>query len=1211
MTEQEALKIVARLLEQHQRGSLTTLQAEIVSKVWNRDSYQEMGRQLGYEPEYIKQVASHLWRLLSQLIGEKVSKSNLGAILQRYRTCLTTINWGEAIDVSHFYGRATELKTLEQWIVDSRCRVVGIFGWGGIGKTALSVKLAQQLEAQFECVVWRSLRQAIAPQDLLNEILPILIGAEVQESSISLLMQQLRQKRCLLVFDNVESILQAGSQNGCYLAGYAAYGEIFQRVSDENHQSCMVITSREKPSGMSLREGVNLPVRSLQLTGLEMTAAQHLLIDKGIAAPLIEQHNLINYVYGHPLALKLVATSIQNLFNGDISAFLAQGTAVFGNLWELLDRQFDRLSALQQQVMYWLAIDREGVTPARLQSELIPVVTLPILLAALETLRDRSLIETTESGLTQQPVIMEYVTERFIGQIEREIITGELELFRTHALIEAQTKDYLRDAQIQLILQPLVDRLSTHFTTRTDLEQHLCQILATFHHQPAATVGYAVGNLLNLFIHLKTDLQGYDFSHLAIRQAYLVDAILHNVNFTGSQISQTAFAEIFGAVIGIAYSPDGKLLATGDTNGGLQVWNTRSMDRPITCSGHGHWTYGVDFSPDGQYLVSAGEDLLVKLWDVATGKCLYTYEGHTGCISSVFFSPDGTIVASCGKDATIRLWQVLPQQLDPQIWILKGHEDRVWCIAFSPDGRMLVSGGQDRSVRLWDVATGVCLAEWLAHSDWVKFVAFSPDGRSIATSSYDRTIKLWDIATQKCLQTLTGHKLPVSAVAFSPDGQQLVSSSFDRTIKLWDTSTGKCSNTLLGHRSRIWMVAFHPNGRLIASGGDDHTTKLWDLKLGRCIKTLVGHTNAVLSVALSPDGCYLASGFEDKTIKVWEIENARVTHTLVGHDNRVWSAKFSPNGRLIASASSDYSIKLWDWQTQTCLQTLDGHNGWIWAVVFHPKDRILASSSYDQTVKLWDIDTGQCLKTLRGHTSPVVAVDFSPNGRLLVSSAYNGTIKLWDLDSDKSYEHRQGYIDTIRSVKFSNNGKWFVSASDDKTIELWSALSGECLQTFCGHQGGVYAARFCPDDRLIISAGRDYNLKIWDIQTGKCLHTLTGHSGLIYDLEVGIVRLPAAESAAVPATRPVVLEFPRGALLGKTPRPHSLPVEYLAKTMYSPKFVAFTSSLDETIKVWDLEAAKCLATWKSRRPYEGMQIDKIHGLTKAQQATLQALGAVR
>ena len=1211
MTGQEALKIVERLLEQHQRGSLKTLQAEIVLQVWHRASYQSIGRELGYEPEYIKQVASHLWRSLSEIVGEKVSKGNLCAILQRYRICLVTrANWGEAIDVSHFYGRVTELETLEQWIVDCRCRVVGVFGWGGIGKTALSVKLAQQLESQFECVVWRSLRQAISPQDLLNEILPILIGSEVQESSISLLIQQLHQKRCLLIFDNVESILQGGTQNGCYLTGYEAYGEIFRRVSDENHQSCMVITSREKPNGISLREGVNLPVRSLQLTGLDSTAAQHLLLDKGIAAPLIEQHNLINYVDGNPLALKLVATSIQNIFNGDVRAFLAQGTAVFGNLWQLIDRQFERLSALQQQVMYWLAIEREGVTPARLQAASIPTVTLPILLSVLETLRERSFIETTEWGLTQQPVIMEYVTERFIGQLEREIITRELDIFSTHALIEAQTKDYLRDAQIQLILQPLVDRLLTHFSTRSHLELHLRNILTTLRHQTDKIAGYAAGNLLNLFCHLKTDLQGFDFSHLAIRQAYLLNATLHDVDFTGSHISQTVFAETFGGVVGIAFSPDGERFATSDTKGNIQIWDARTYTKSTNCQGHQHWTWAIAFSPDGQYLASASDDHRVKLWDVATGECLQTYIGHTFSVNAVTFSPDGQVIASSAQDSTIRLWRTFPGNLSPEIQTLAGHQGRVWSIAFSHDGRTLVSGGEDLTVRLWNVPTGECVGEWEAHTGWVRSVAFSPDGRcsdgeatpTIATASYDRSIKIWDIDTKECLHTLIGHQQPVSAIAFSPDGQQLVSSSFDKTIKLWNTNTGKCVKTLLGHRNRIWTVAFHPNGTQIASGGDDNHTKIWDLERERCIKTIVGHTNAILSVKLSHNGDRLASGNEDNTIRIWELNSGKITQTLNGHTNRVWSVNFSADDRLLASGSADYTIKLWNWRSGDCLTTLRGHHSWVWRVVFSPDGRTLASTSYDQTVKIWDVDTGACLHTLPGHRSPVIYADFSPDGELLVSCDFAGIIKLWNPRSGAYYRDIGEHSNSVWSVTFSTDGEWLVSASYDETIKIWSVSTGICLQTFVGHQGPILSAKFSHDDRFIVSVGVDRSLRVWEIQTGKCFHTLTEHSGLIYTLDVGNIRLLAAEST--------VLGLPRGGLQGETPTPHSLQIEHLSQTVNSFKVIAFTGSLDETIKVWDLGSAKCLATWKPLRAYEGMQIDRIQGLTPPQRSTLQALGAI-
>jgi WD40 repeat protein len=1190
MTGQEALKIIDRLLEQHQRGTLKTLQAAIVSQVWKGDSYQTIGRELGYEPEYIKQAASQLWKLLSEVVGQKVSKSNLCAILQRYQTSLTIANWGEAIDVSHFYGRFTELETLVEWVIDGRCRVVGVFGWGGIGKTALSVKLARQVESKFEYVVWRSLQHAPTPKDLLDEILPILVGSEVQESSIALLMEQLRQKRCLLVLDNVESILQAGSKNGCYLAGYEAYGEIFQRVSDESHQSCLAITGREKPQGITVREGVNLPVKSIQLNGLSIVAAHHILIDKGFASPLLEQKNLIDYVDGNPLALKLVATSVQNLFGGNIQAFLDQGTGVFSNLQDLLGQQFDRFSPLQQQVMYWLAINREGVTPARLQAEFLPGITLSTLLAALETLQDRSSIETTERGLTQQPVIMEYVTDRFIQEIDREIITGELDLFNTHVLIEAETKDYLREAQIHLILQPLIDRLIAHFTTQTQLEQHLAQLLTTLRHQAETIAGYAAGNLLNLCCHLNTNLQGWDFSHLWIRQAYLLNATLHDVNFTESHISQTVFAETFGGVVGIAFSPNGEHLATSDTKGDIQIWDADSFTKLTNCQGHQHWTWAIDFSPDGKYLVSGSDDHQVKLWEVATGECLRTYTGHTFSVNVVEFSPDGQIIASSSQDSTIRLWRTFPGESSPEIQTLVGHNGRIWSIAFSPDGNTLVSGGEDRTVRLWDLATGKCLTEWEAHEGWVRAVVFSPDGRSIATASYDRSIKIWvypersrrDVAqipdfSEKSgicisIHTLIGHQQPVSAIAFSPDGRQLVSSSFDKTIKLWDVNSGKCVKTLLGHRNRIWTVAFHPNGRKIASGGDDNHTKIWDLKQGRCTKTIVGHTNAILSVNSSPDGGYLASGNEDNTIRIWAIDRSVIIQTLREHTNRVWSVQYSPDGRLLASGSADNTIKLWDWKSGNCLKTLRGHQSWVWRVVFSPDGQTLASTSYDRTVKIWDVTIGECLKTLAGHTSPVIYADFSPDGQLLASCEFNGIIKLWNPRSGECQLNLDKHTNSVWSVAFSADGKWLISASYDETIELWSVATGEYLKTFTGHQGAVLKAKFCDRDRSIVSVGVDRTVKIWDIQTGECLETLTGHTGLIYTLEIGNVQFPDTDS---------------------------------------PKAFAFTGSLDETIKIWDLAAAKCHATWKTLRPYERMQIDKIKGLTNAQRSTLQVLGAIR
>jgi WD40 repeat protein len=1167
MTAQEALVIINHLLEQNKKSTLKDIQSDIVLQVWAGSSYQAIGSELGYDADYIKQIAANLWHTLSNILNVKVAKSNLQSILQRYQASLTRTNWGEAIDVSYFYGRNNTLQTLQSWLVNSHCRMVGIFGWGGIGKTALSVKLAQQLESQFEYVVWRSLRNAPTPSNLLNEILPILTGSEVQESSIALLMEQLRQKRCLLVLDNVESILQSGHQNGCCLEGYEEYVQIFQRISDENHQSCLLITSREKPNGMTLREGQDLPVRSLQLAGLSIVEAQSILSDKGLAAPLLDQEKIIRYVDGNPLALKLVATNIQNIFNGDIQEFLAQGKAVFSSLWDLLDQQFDRLSILQQQVMYWLAINREGVTPKRLQAELFPPALLPQILESLETLRDRSLIETTEQGLTQQPVIMEYVTDRFIKQIESEIISGKLNLFKTHALIEAQTQDYLRDAQIQSILQPIVEQLSAHFATTKQLEEHLTKTLSTLRHQ--SKPGYAGGNLLNLFVHLKTNLQGFDFSGMDIRQAYLLNAVLHDVDFTESQFTQPVFADKFSSVTGLAYSSNGEYLATSDTKGDIQIWNADTLEKISLCQGHRHCTFSVNFSSDGQYLVSGGDDSEVKLWDVVTGECLYTYTGHSLLISSVTFSPDSRTIASSSLDGTIRLWRVFPGRLNPEIKILVGNQGRIW-IDFSPDGQTLVSSGEDSTVRLWDVATGKCTEMWTAHEDWIRAVAFSPDGQSIATGGYDSVIKIWDVATKKCLKIWRGHQKVITRIAFSADGQQLVSSSFDKTIKLWDMKTGECQKTFLGHRSCIWDVALHPNGQQIASGSDDNIIKVWNVNLGRCLNTIIGYTSAVLSLTLSPDRRYLAAGYEDNTIKIWDVHDGSITEVLRDHTNRVLSVKFSPNGQILASSGADYTIRLYDWPLGNCRQTLRGHCNWVWSVAFSPDGQTLASSSYDQTVRIWDIATGECLKTIQGDAS-IFSVVFSPNGQLLASGDANGMIKLYSCKSGECYQNLQGHTSQAWSVAFNSDGQKLISTSYDETIKLWIVATGECLQTFSGHQKGLLVAKFSPDDRFIISTGMNGAVKVWDVNSGQCLQTLTGHSGLVYAIELATIQLPG---------------------------------------MASPKLVAFTGGLDETIKVWDIEAGECLATWQALRPYEGMKIDNIKGLTKAQQSTLQNLGSV-
>jgi len=281
---------------------------------------------------------------------------------------------------------------------------------------------------------------------------------------------------------------------------------------------------------------------------------------------------------------------------------------------------------------------------------------------------------------------------------------------------------------------------------------------------------------------------------------------------------------------------------------------------------HSSSVYSVAFSPDGKTLASASADNTIKLWNLQTQKPIATLTGHTSTVYSVAFSPDGKTLASASADKTIKLWNLQTQK---PIATLTGHSNLVNSVAFSPDGKTLASASADKTIKLWNLQTQKEMKTLTGHSSWVNSVAFSPDGKTLASASADKTIKLWNLQTQKEMKTLTGHSSTVNSVAFSPDGKTLASASADKTIKLWNLQTQKEMKTLTGHTSTVYSVAFSPDGKTLASASADNTIKLWNLQTQKPIATLTGHSSWVYSVAFSPDGKTLASASADKTIKLW------------------------------------------------------------------------------------------------------------------------------------------------------------------------------------------------------------------------------------------------------------------------------------------------------------------------------------------------------
>jgi WD40 repeat protein len=1186
------------------------------------------------------------------------------------------VDWGDALAVPTFYGREQELAQLTQWILQEHCRVVSILGMGGIGKSTLAVSLMHQLTEHFEVIIFRSLRDAPPCEVLLDECLQVFSPQEIRavparlaqgkgaskgasplptptEQRISLLLSHLHKKRALVVLDNMESLLEVGDVKGHLRPGFEEYELLLHRVAETGHQSCLLLTSRERSAELRLLEGRYSRMRSLRLAGLDSVACQQLFVEKEVVGTVSEQEQLVKIYGGNPLALKIVAETISDLFGGEIGAFMAGETVLFGNISELLDEQFARLSALEQSVLCWLAIAREPMILDELLALLIPPLPRIQVFEAVDGLHRRSLIERGkhQGSFTLQSVVLEYVTAFLIIEGSREIQQHRLDRLIRYGLSQATAREYVRQAQERLLLSPLLTDLQNatgrgqaHALTDSripiperslrraggaeraqgtvptvSVEGQLLSLLNRLRERADSAQGYGPANLIALLRLQRGHLSGLDLSRLCIRGASLQGTEMHDTSLAGALIRDTAFTEAASATWDVAISQDGTLWAASGMQGEVRVWGEGGRTLRLIWQAHAYMVTALAFSPDGRTLASGGLDGTVKLWDVeahsrtgASGQGLvgsglapdsaptYPHDSQGTLLWTdwqnnpliLAFSPDGSLLACSGLSATVRLWDT---QSGTLLQCLE-HPGQVFAVAWSPDGWLLASSCFDGQLRLWERQESEprtqtlilrLATSWEMSPAWN--LAFAPDGKTLACLDWgDRRVTLWEVETcsheagprGRLLHTFEGETNRTNRtnkIAWSPDGRTLASCSYHQTIRLWDMAQRRHRATLYGHTSDINGLAFTPDSSNLLSGSDDGTLRVWDVESGQCVRVIRGYAVSHYSLDWSPDGRQLVSGGTDGLVTIWDIGGKTPPRELCGHPWVVWGVGWSPDGRFVASCGLDAVMRLWDPTSGACVQGIQGLSTTLLGMAWSPDGSLLAVGTFQQGMYVWNAREGRRHWVGEPDQNVFLSAAWSPDGSLLAGGSGDGSVYLWESADGTKRKRLSGHHGNVTSLAWSPDGTKLASGSGDSgngELFVWDVRSGECMRSVAEHASVVYAvawssrtgARHSPYDPcedLLISGGSDGRLRWWDVQSEECVSVQDACHGTIRSLKVS----------------------PDG------------------------KFLASCGD-DGAIMIWDVETFEHVRTLRRDRPYERLNITGIRGLTEAQKATLQALGAV-
>ncbi|WP_202818946.1 TIR domain-containing protein [Actinosynnema sp. ALI-1.44] len=663
-----------------------------------------------------------------------------------------------------------------------------------------------------------------------------------------------------------------------------------------------------------------------------------------------------------------------------------------------------------------------------------------------------------------------------------------------------------------------------------------------------------------------TDLRGADITGSSWSRAALLNVIGGDSLWTAEELRGAAVAPgqpvlvglqpsgvgvQFGFEIGrlpkpLAYSPDGRMLAVGNGDGGVLLCDAEKGLPIRTLKGHLDRVYGVAYGPPDGALVTTSADGTVRFWDTSTGEALGVFTdhedlvwpltldasgglvaygdgagvvrvrhvpdgrllaelpGHTGRTWTLAFHPSAgsSLLATADNAGIVRIWDVVTGH---EVHRLQAPEQAaVYSVAFNRNGTLLGSGGRGGVLSIWDTESGDRRHHLTGHAGNIYSVVFHPETDTVATGDTLGAVRLWHLDTggrgQVRGSALRTESAAVYRLVISPDGSMLASGDADGGLKVWDIRSGRERYEIQAHRGAVWPPEFRCDARQIATTGKDSTVRIWDSDTGQQVHELHGHGRRITNVDFNPTGDLLAVSGNDGVVRVWDPYAGKLVRPLHGRADQLISAVFSPTMPLLATTSNDGGMHMWHLNTWQAEQELDVETDHVWASSFDPKGNVLATANDDDSVRLWWRPTGGERMVLREHKGRVRSIAFSPDHKWLATGCDDSKVRLFDRDSGSCVNVLTGHSDRVYEVTFSEDRQLLASVSNDGKAILWDVGTGQPRHTLTAHRGKLWTGKFSRDGTVFAAAGDDTMIHLWDVATGKHLHALVGHTRRIWSI---------------------------------------------------------------------------------------------------------------